>query len=636
MKTFADYSTHTFKFFYMERGSGSSVCRINFNFPMLKQNSVSVQKELTANANIELLGNPDFRFQILKADENGNKSNDLFIGENVTYTIYDGATNEVLGTGTTGANGVFTLKAGQRAEFEGIQENAGKYYVRELLNKDYFAQYGEISVDGNVITAPTGDITLGSESETFTGMDSPVKDASGGTSVFTFDNQVTVNKLGSLAVSKVLGNASDADAHDREFRILVTLDGKKLPVGTAYTLNDGTTETRRIVTEEGIIPLKAGQTAAISGILAGTRFEVSETSESAEGYVVSYAHTNAADGEISTSGVSGTIGLNTVVGVVVTNSENAASVSIPATKSLSNGSLSSGEHTYSFALQQISAKDADGNTLEGFADDSQTETVEVTGSDVTQFAFGLKYAAAQFDADTAFPVTVTYEIRELAEGVTDAITDPAVYTAQVTISKDAAGGIRAALTSLKKGETEVSDQTAAFVNTLTGDLTLKKQVEGGENAKEREFTFQVTLQNSSGEPLAGQTVLYTIGETTHTVTTDADGAFTLEGIRHETEVVIRDLPLGTQWIITETNVQSYLVSWTANGTSGSSHVAAGNIPDGGMSVVYTNTSTYILPETGGGGTIPYTVAGLVLICFSMAYLMYYRSKARGRGSYRSP
>lgn len=35
--TFKDNSSHEFKFYYMERGSGSSVCRISFNFPLLPQ-----------------------------------------------------------------------------------------------------------------------------------------------------------------------------------------------------------------------------------------------------------------------------------------------------------------------------------------------------------------------------------------------------------------------------------------------------------------------------------------------------------------------------------------------------------------------------------------------------------------------
>ena len=114
--TFVDYTSHRFNFYYMERGAGSGVCRMNFNFPLLKKNSISVSKELSADASFQ--GNPDFRFQILKGDGSGQ----LFIGPNTTYKIYNGdpVNGKKAGTGTTDANGVFTIKAGQTAVFEGI------------------------------------------------------------------------------------------------------------------------------------------------------------------------------------------------------------------------------------------------------------------------------------------------------------------------------------------------------------------------------------------------------------------------------------------------------------------------------------------------------------------------------------
>ncbi len=40
--TFPDHSNHELKFYYMERGSGSSVCSINFNFPLLPQTGALV------------------------------------------------------------------------------------------------------------------------------------------------------------------------------------------------------------------------------------------------------------------------------------------------------------------------------------------------------------------------------------------------------------------------------------------------------------------------------------------------------------------------------------------------------------------------------------------------------------------
>ena len=84
LTTFKDYTTHNFKFYYMERGAGSSVCRINFNFPVLPKNSIAIGKSVTADSeggNVEILGNPDFDFQILKVDANGNKTQESYVAE---------------------------------------------------------------------------------------------------------------------------------------------------------------------------------------------------------------------------------------------------------------------------------------------------------------------------------------------------------------------------------------------------------------------------------------------------------------------------------------------------------------------------------------------------------------------------
>ena len=154
--TFLDYTTHKFNFYYMERGSGSSVCRINFNFPMLKENSISVTKENTTlqggMLGDDVLGNPDYYFNIV------NTSNELFVGPNsVTgvsdYTVMnsDGSyvtdENGSVKTFTTDEYGIFTLKAGQTAFFEGIKENAGVYYIQELIKAQDDAQYPNVQIN---------------------------------------------------------------------------------------------------------------------------------------------------------------------------------------------------------------------------------------------------------------------------------------------------------------------------------------------------------------------------------------------------------------------------------------------------------------------------------------------------------
>ena len=296
--TFKDYTTHSFKFFYMERGSGSSVCRMNFNFPLLRKNSISVSKELSVDdeSKLPLLGNPDFKFQVLKE----NKT-DLFIGANVRYDILD-ASGSSIGTGYTDANGVFTLKAGQTAVFSGIQENAGKYFVRELLDASVFEQYGTVSVDGNY------DVTVGND--TFKGVESPVKDVSDGSTAFRFDNRVATTKLGQLSITKrLLGSTATPE---ETYNMCVKLDDKPLPVGTKCEIGGE----KYTVETAGIIPLQAGQTAVLQNILAGTKFQVTEEEVSAGDFIVSYRVDN---GDISPDSAEGTVGVEAAVEVVVTN-----------------------------------------------------------------------------------------------------------------------------------------------------------------------------------------------------------------------------------------------------------------------------------------------------------------------------
>lgn len=631
--TFTDYSTHSFNFYYMERGAGSGVCRINFNFPLLKKNTISVQKKLTVDDpdKIELLGNPDFRFQILKADDGGNKTGELFIGAGVEYTIYDSTTNAKLGIGVTDANGVFTLKDGQRAEFAGINENSGKYYVRELLNPEDFQQYGIISVDGSETTV-NYDITVGSDS--FTGLESNIKDVSDGATVFTFDNQLTFNKLGSLSIQKTVDAPIMQPSQDTIYKMNVILDGVKLPVGTSYKWSDGTEMT---VTEAGIIEVKADLTATISNIISGTKFEVSETTGSAEGYIVSYAQENGDEANVSNTGVTGTVRVNTAVKVTVTNAENAVNVQIPVSKTLSNGAKAPDtSHTYKFLLTQMA--DANGTPMET----PYTDTLEisVTGSAAAESQFDLSYISSQFDAATQFPVTCYYQITEVTEGLTNVIPDESVWLAEVEIKQLDNGKISASLVRLTKGEE--TETVATFTNTLTEDLAITKIVEGSSAAQTGiPFQFTVTLTDADGIPLANQSFAAafknkdgTPAETT--VTTKEDGSFTLTEFYHDETAVIHGLPLGTKWTVTEDNpdnvLDHYLVSWTITKpaeATGEGNSSGGEILPGGSEVIFTNTSTYALPETGGIGTTPYTMAGLLLFLSALCLLYIHTKRERG-------
>ena len=67
-KLFSDYSSHTLKFFYLERGEGESNCSLKFNLPPVPTNSIEVAKAL-GNSDKEKYTSTDFKFKAYLQDE---------------------------------------------------------------------------------------------------------------------------------------------------------------------------------------------------------------------------------------------------------------------------------------------------------------------------------------------------------------------------------------------------------------------------------------------------------------------------------------------------------------------------------------------------------------------------------------
>lgn len=128
-KIYANYTKHTLKFFYLERGAAVANCKIRFNIPVLPMGSISVQKQFDGIDNYNEL----YGFKLNKVN------NDVEQGvHNYKYTIGD---KEY----TTDEFGYFRLKAGEEAIFK--LENNNTYYVEEIDSGDYATNY-KCSLDG--------------------------------------------------------------------------------------------------------------------------------------------------------------------------------------------------------------------------------------------------------------------------------------------------------------------------------------------------------------------------------------------------------------------------------------------------------------------------------------------------------
>ena len=619
--TFKDYSTHTFNFYYMERGAGSGVCRMNFNFPLLRQNTISVTKELSVDeeGKLDSLGNPDFRFQILKAN-----STDPFIAEGVAYDILDTAGNKI-GSGTTGQSGVFTLKANQTAVFSGIKEDSGKYYVRELLEPDAFRQYGNITVDGSTVTTETdSDVVIGSD--TFKGVDSPIKDMSDGSTAFHFDNELIFNKLGRLEITKKLENVTKT-RETLEYRFLVTLDNSPLPVGTKYMV--GTVE--KTVTEAGIVSLAPDEIAVISNIIAGSRFTVQETGESASGYTVTYTGQDLKQETNETGAyVSGVIKTNTSVAITAINTERGAVVAIPGVKILENPDKKA--HSFSFRLEQVS--DASGNNVvEGGV--TQTVTVDFAGDDEAgsaDFQFLLSYLEKDMKE---LPTVFYYKITEAAGESNYVKYDPSVYVAKVTVVPES-DELKATLTDLWKNGEAITDTEVSFTNVLIGDLTIGKRVVG-DAPTDTEFSFEVILKQGDS-PLGGSfngVRANGSGESSEEVVIefDSEGKSNISLKDGET-LKLTGIPVGTAFSVAELDAAGYRVSYQiGSAAEEDGKKGTGTIEGTGSSITFFNAVGYELPDTGGAGTVPYTAGGMLIS--GIAILMLLIERKRRRGDYKA-
>jgi LPXTG-motif cell wall-anchored protein len=305
-----------------------------------------------------------------------------------------------------------------------------------------------------------------------------------------------------------------------------------------------------------------------------------------------------------------------------------------------NGALDSNPHTVNFTAKCITATAKDGSPVAALLD-TGTQARVTTSDDQwneVKFIIGYDYYK-QFEghvATTNWPVRLIYEITEEPSDDLEYTHDATKYYVTVDVNLKKVWGSWQFTATPANPKPAKADGTvpeyATFQNYLLGDLTLEKQVDGGTVAQANgSFDFTVQVKKSESEVLPNWTVqVVKNGAPAGTAKTDTNGIIKLTGIKHGDKVQLRGIPLGCVWKITETNADGYIVSWTAGGTSGNSNVANGNIPAGGMNVKFTNKYAYELPETGGAGTIPYTMAGLVLMLFSMAYLMY-RPKARGKG-----
>lgn len=293
---FKEYTKHTLKMFYLERGGGLSNCMIRFNLPTLPENSLTVSKEVTDNATspetkdyfANLL---DYQFKVVPEGESSS-----YFDFGTQYTVYekneDGTANlskPVDGIDSDGkpktrslpANGIFTLKANQAAVFENVMSlvedtgNNGKnFVVQEWLPTDQVEAYENVTLSGNGGTIIKKEEDGTGEGQSFTSFTTGSLKHDD-THVVQFQNQIDIAQLSLIKVKKEMDVAPSN--LDETFKFEVKIEDQLLPKGTNYTVTDANNTITKTVEENGIIELKANETATITKyIIAGTDVKVRE------------------------------------------------------------------------------------------------------------------------------------------------------------------------------------------------------------------------------------------------------------------------------------------------------------------------------------------------------------------------
>lgn len=319
--TFKDWTSHSFAMYYMERGSGSGIMSIDFNLPVIPDNTLLVAKNIT-NENPDyqpILSDPFFNMQLVKCDDDGNIITDAnnmavpYLEEGTPYMIYeDGAY-----TGRTryaDANGIITLRSNQFAVISGVAKPGDKYCVRELIEQQFVEQFDKTTVTNNT-TFGKGEYT--SPSITWTADNTPSNsvwydgknylirksqpiETDGSTLSSTlFENNLNLTQLGALALTKDIIEGDTAWSDDDKFNFAVTLDGKPLPLmdGNNHTryyvynkeydeqgtliLDDDHRKESRFVETEGIVSVAPDEVAVLRYMLAGSTYEVFEVNNPA-------------------------------------------------------------------------------------------------------------------------------------------------------------------------------------------------------------------------------------------------------------------------------------------------------------------------------------------------------------------